>query len=145
MKRLSFLLVLGFVSGFGQFSWGDMYLQGSNGDHAMSATHDRYYSGTDKAFIGAAFDFSGVSTGPPWATMISPQYFITAYHLPANSQSTLTFHEGNDASSGAHTYSVDTGFGFPTTYGGQPSDVYLGRPTAAIPDADHIAFYPVLS
>jgi hypothetical protein len=145
MKGLSSLLLVGGVSALGQFAWGDMYLQGIAGDHALSTTHDRYYSGPDQAFIGASLDFSGVSSGPPWATMISPQYFITAYHLPANSQSTLTIHEGNDAGDGAHTYRVDTGFGFTTTYGGQPSDVYLGRLTVPIPATDHIIFYPVLS
>jgi hypothetical protein len=144
-KRLCSLLLVGVVNALGQFAWGGMYLQGAAGDHAMSAAHDRYYSGPDKAFIGASLDFSGVSSNPPWATMISPQYFITAYHLPANSQSTLTFHEGNDASSGAHTYDVDTGFGFVTTNNNQPSDVYLGRLTAPIPATDHIVFYPVLS
>jgi hypothetical protein len=138
-------LLAGVVFACGELAPGDMYLQGSDGDHAMSATHDRYYNGADKAFIGASLDFSGVSSGPPWATMISPQYFITAYHLPAADQSTLVFHEGNDASSGVHTYSVDTNFHFTTTFGGQPSDVYLGRLTAPMSAADQIAFYPVLS
>ena len=105
MKCLCSWLMAGSAFAWGQLAWGDMYLQGSDGDHALSASHDRYYSGADKAFIGAALDFSGVSSSPPWATMISPQYFITASHLPATSQSTLTFHEGDDANSGAHTHS----------------------------------------
>ena len=145
MNPICSLLLAGIVFVCDQLAWGEMYLQGSGGDHAMSATHDRYYSGTNNAFIGGSLDFSGVSSGPPWATMISAQYFITAYHSPANSQSTLIFHEGNDANSGAHAYSVDTNFHFTTSFGGQPSDVYLGRLTAPIPAADHIAFYPVLS
>jgi hypothetical protein len=107
--------------------------------------YSRFYTGDDKAFIGAGLDFSGVSAGGPWATMISPQYFITAYHWPANSRSTLTFYEGNTTASGGHTYDVDTSFHFDATYNGQPADVYVGRLTAPIPAADRIAFYPVLS
>jgi hypothetical protein len=145
MKRICSLLLAGIVFAGGQLALGDMYLEGIGGDHALSATHDRYYSGGDKAFIGASLDFSGVSSSTPWVTMVSPQYFITAYHASAGLQSTVTFYEGNDASSGAHTYSVDTGFHVTTTYSGQPSDVYMGRLIAPIPAADHIAFYPVLS
>jgi hypothetical protein len=127
-----------------QLAVGDMYLQGTGDDHAMRATYDRYDSGSDKNFIGASLNFSGVSSGPPWAAMSSSQYFITAYHLPANSQPTLTFHQGNDAGSGTHTYAVDTGLHLTTTYDGQPSDVHLGRLMAPIPAGDHIASYPVL-
>jgi hypothetical protein len=104
----------------------------------------RFYQGPDKAFIGQGLDFSGVSVGGPWATMISPQYFITAYHWPATSSSSLTFYEGNDPTTGSHTYSVDTGFHFSATYNGQPADVYMGRLSAPIPASDHIAYYPVL-
>jgi hypothetical protein len=117
-----------------------MYLEGVDSDHAMSSTHDRYYTGSDKDFIGAALDLSGISTGGPWATMISPQYFITAYHWRANSQPTLTFYEGDTTTSGGHTYAVDTSFHFTTTYNSQPSDVYVGRLNAPIPTSDHIAY-----
>jgi hypothetical protein len=144
-RRVGSLGLAGIALACAQFASGEMYLEGNDGDHALSSTHDRYYVGADKAFIGASLDLSGVSSGPPWATMVSPQYFITAYHLAANSQSTLTFHEGNDASSTAHTYDVDSSFHYTTVYDGQPSDVHMGRLVAPIPAADHIAFYPVLS
>jgi hypothetical protein len=121
----------------------DMYIEGN--DPPNPQRYSRYYSGDDKAFIGEGFDFSGVSDGGPWATMISPQYFITAYHWPATSLSTLTFYEGNTRTSGGHTYSVDTSFHYSAIYNGQPSDVYLGRLTSPIPASDHIAYYPVLS
>jgi hypothetical protein len=121
----------------------DMFITGNVTPNPQR--YSRFYAGSDKAFIGAGLDFSGVSTGGPWATMISPQYFITAYHWPATSASTLTFYEGNTTTSGGHTYSVDTGFGFDATYNGQPADVYIGRLTAPIPAADHIAHYPVLT
>ncbi len=77
--------------------------------------------------------------------MVSPRYLITSYRWSATSQSTLTFHEGNDANRGAHTYSVDANFHFATTHGGQPSDMYSGRLTAPIPATDLIAFSPVFS
>jgi hypothetical protein len=120
-----------------------MFITGNPNERRYS----RFYSGADKAFIGDGLDFSGVSTNGPWATMISPQYFITAYHWPATSSpsGTLAFCEGNSMAGGTHTYHIDTSFGFSTTYEGQPSDVYVGRLTAPIPASDHIAYYPVLS
>ena len=121
----------------------DMYITGNVAPNPQR--YSRFYEGSDKAFIGEGLDFSGVSTAGPWATMISPQYFITAYHWPATSSPTLTFYEGNTTGSGMHTYSVDTGFHFSATYNGQPADVYMGRLAAPIPAADHIAYYPVLS
>lgn len=55
--------------------------------------HDPYYVGADKAFIGAAYNWSGVGrfpdpspTGLNWKTltMISDNYFITANHHQPN-------------------------------------------------------------
>ncbi|MGD9634696.1 MAG: dockerin type I domain-containing protein [Pirellulales bacterium] len=55
--------------------------------------HDPYYVGPDKAFIGAAFNWSGVGRipdpatgGTNWksVTMISDNYFITAFHNQPN-------------------------------------------------------------
>jgi hypothetical protein len=124
----------------------DMYLQGSGGDHSMSATNDRFYSGADKAFIGASFDLSGVglSSGGSWATMISSQYFISAYHDHPGAGQTVTFYEGNTTASGAHTYTVDSAY-ILTSYNGLPSDVYIGKLTTPIPASAHIAYYPVLN
>jgi len=121
----------------------DMYISGNVTPNPQR--YSRFYEGGDKAFIGNGLDFSGVSTSGPWATMISPQYFITAYHWPANSSSTLTFCEGNTTDSGEHTYSVDTSFQFSPLYNGQPADVHLGRLSTPIPAADHIAYYPLLN
>lgn len=145
VKRIACLLSIGLILSLAGTSFAEMYLQGVGGDHAMSATHDRFYSGPDKAFIGAALDFSGVSAWGPWATMISPQYFITAYHWSASYAPSLTFYEGNTTAAGGHTYTVDTSFHLTLYYNGQPADVQIGRLTAPIPAADHIAYYPVLS
>jgi hypothetical protein len=145
MKHFAFVVVGLVTLVCGHVALADMYLQGVGGDHSMAATNDRFYTGADKAFIGTGLDFSGVGGNSPWATMISPQYFITAYHYPSNGFSSLTFYEGNTTSSGAHTYAVDSSFHFATSYNGSPSDVYLGRLAAPIPAADHIAYYPVLT
>jgi hypothetical protein len=150
MKNLTFnkafhpcLIVAGCLLLVGQAAaLADMYITGNV--PADPQRYSRYYAGADKAFVGEGLDFSGVSTGGPWATMISPQYFITAYHWPATGSATLTFHEGNDWNSGAHTYNVDTGYHVTLLYDGQPADVFLGRLSAPIPAADHIASYPVV-
>jgi hypothetical protein len=121
-----------------------MYISGN--DPPNPERYYRYEPRTDPTlFVGYGLDFSGVSNGGPWATMISPQYFITARHAPATSSSTLTFHEGNDLSSGVHQYNVDQSFSFVPLYvNGQPADVCMGRLAAPIPATDHIAYYPVL-
>ena len=120
----------------------DMYITGNVSPNPQR--YSRFYTGSDKAFIGAGLDFSGVSAGGPWATMISPQYFITARHASADFSPTLTFYEGNSTATGGHTYNVDTSFYYNATYAGLPTDVCLGRLAAPIPAADHIAYYPVL-
>jgi hypothetical protein len=123
----------------------DEYITGNESPYpANPQRYDRFYSGLDKAFIGAGLDFSGVAGGGPWATMISSQYFITAYHWPANNSPSLTFYEGNSTSAGAHAYYVDRGFHYELDYNGHPADVYIGRLATAIPAGDHIASYPVL-
>jgi hypothetical protein len=120
----------------------DMYITGNVTPNPQR--YSRFYTGSDKAFIGAGLDFSGVSVNGPWATMISPQYFITARHASANFSPTLTFYEGNSTATGGHTYEVDTSFYYDATFAGLPTDVCLGRLAAPIPAADHIACYPVL-
>lgn len=104
---------------------------------------DRFYVGADKAFLGAAFDWSGVGQvgGGTWATMVSPTYFVSAAHSPPGGGNTLTFYEGNDTSKW-HTYTVAS-WSFQTSYAGLPSDLWLGRLTTPIPTADHITYYPV--
>ena len=120
-------------------------------------------SAPTSAFIGQGLDFSGVgsvngaSGGGPWATMISSQYFLTAYHFPATSYSTVTFFPGNTTAGGGDTFNVDTSFGQALYYnsstgavsltggaGFLPANVYIGRLTTPIPASDDIASYPVL-
>jgi len=115
--------------------------------------HDRFYTGGDKAFIGAAYDWSGVGkvttsaeggTESRWAVMISPSYFLTSAHFRPGAGDTLTFYEGNDPAGPSPAYTIAAG-GHITTYGNMNSDLWLGHLTSAVPEADHIAYYPVLS
>lgn len=124
----------------------DMFLQGIGGDHAMSSTHDRFYAGADRAFIGEPYDWSGVgrSSNGAWITMISPTHFVSANHYHPNAGDTITFYEGNTLTGRARAYTVDA-FGFDTTYAGQSSDLWLGRLTAPLNPKHRIAQYPVLA
>ena len=146
MKRFTFIVTVLFPLVFANIALADMYLEGVGGDHAMSATNDRFYTGADRAFIGANMDLSGVglSSGGSWATMISPQYFISAYHDHPGAGQTVTFYEGDTTSSGAHTFTVDSTY-ILTSYNGSPSDVYIGKLPTPIPASDNIAYYPVLN
>lgn len=145
MKRFSTVLALVVVGLLAGVALGDEYLQGIGDGYNMSPTNDRFYVGTDKAFIGAGMDLSGVglSSGGSWATMISPQYFISAYHDHPGAGQTVTFYAGNSYSSPSYTGTVDSSY-ILTSYNGSPSDVYIGKLTTPIPASSHIASYPVL-
>lgn len=128
----------------------DMFLQGVNGDHAMSATHDRFYTapagGAERAFIGEGYDWSGVgrSSNGAWITMISPSYFVSANHYHPGAGDTITFHENNNPAGATHAYTVAS-FGYDTNYAGQSSDLWLGKLTVPLSRKHHIAIYPVLA
>jgi len=59
--------------------WGNYSSTGYN-----PARHDPYQQ--DPAFVGAGFDLSGIGVvNGGWATMISDQYFLSAFHAePTN-------------------------------------------------------------
>lgn len=104
--------------------------------------HYRYYDGSDKEFIGEGYDWSGVgrSTCGRWATMISPQYFLSAKHSHPSAYyngeaNTVTFYEGNSFADPSHSYEVDD---WSYNWG----DIYLGR--LKQPIDENIAFYSVL-
>jgi hypothetical protein len=131
---------------------GDTFLQGlagpdglqNEGSQGASARNDRFYTGSDKAFIGEPYDWSGVglSNDGRWATMISPTYFLSANHYHPAAGSTVTFYTGNSFGSTSFTYTVDS-FYYQTTDLGNGSDLCLQRFTTPI-DAS-IAKYSVLS
>ena len=101
--------------------------------------------GADKDFLGQAFDWSGVGQAGngTWATMISPDYFVSAAHYHPSDGDTLTFYEGNDPSGPSHQFTVAS-WSYQTSYNGVASDLWLGKLTTPIPASDHIAYYPVL-
>jgi hypothetical protein len=106
---------------------------------------DRFYVGTDKNFLGQAFDWSGVgqASNGTWVTMISPDYFVSAAHYHPGADNTVTFYEGNDPNGPSHQFTVAS-WSFQTSFNGLPSDLWLGKLTTPIPADDHITYYPVL-
>ncbi|MGA0333335.1 MAG: hypothetical protein ACO3N7_05585 [Kiritimatiellia bacterium] len=77
-------------------------------DGYSSSTNDRFAK--DNAFIAAAFDLSGVAISQDgrWATLLSPNVFITANHYPPGVGQSITFYRTNDPSGPKITRSVST-------------------------------------
>jgi hypothetical protein len=155
MKTSSVLSPLAAILFLAGTALGDTFLQGLAGSNGLqnegyqgpSARNDRFYAGSDKAFIGQPYDWSGVglSSNGAWATMISPTYFVSAWHFRPAPGDTVTFYTGNSFSSTSYTCTVDT-FGYQTSASGlggsfSGSDLWLGRLTA--PVAARVAKYPV--
>ena len=127
MSRSSFLLGLALV-GLGVASCpADLILE-----NYAAQRNDRYYQGVDRAFIGDAYNFSGVGkTGNPlidnntsWATLISPHFAVSANHDPAGG--TVTFYPGNDPLATPITAVVSSQYAIPGTTAGE-SDLELIR------------------
>jgi hypothetical protein len=146
MKRISLLCLLLALAVEG-ICRGDLQVQTYQPNR-----QDRFYAGSDKDFVGQAFDWSGVgqvvTTDPTqrsWATMISDQYFLSAFHFFPSDNAQLIFYQGNDYSNPyvATVASMATIYHI-TSYNGVLSDLWLGKLTAPIPADAHIAYYPVL-
>jgi hypothetical protein len=78
------------------------------------AEYNRFYSGSDKNFIGQAYNFSGVgySSDGRWATLVSNNYFISAYHYYPGQYTpgaTVTFYATNNLAGSKYTYTVAGG------------------------------------
>jgi hypothetical protein len=73
--------------------------------------HDRFYSGSDKSFVGAAFNFSGVgiSSSGHWATLVADNGFLSAFHRHPAVGETVTFWATNDHTGPGFTYTVTGG------------------------------------
>lgn len=122
----------------GPMAWSAMTIQGY-----QSKLHDRFYVGGDRAFIGEAYNWTGVRGTDEWAVMISPSYFITSFHARTNTQA--TFYPDNTTSTPL-TYLVDGGYSrrlkiVGGLYDGLGSDLELRRFTT--PVAASIAKYPI--
>jgi hypothetical protein len=104
----------------------------------------RFYVGSDKDFLGQAFDWSGVgqTSSGHWATMISSDYFVSAAHYHPTAGETLTFYEGNDTST-SYTATVSTTY-YQISYNGVLTDLWLGKLTTSIPASANITSYPIL-
>ena len=116
-----------------------MYITGNGGTNDTDPQqYYRFYSGSDKAFVGQSYDWSGVGSNGSWATMISPTFFISATHDNPGAGSQVTFYPGNTTSS-PYVGTVGGGSQIAGT------DVYLGWLTQSIPSSAHITDYPVLA
>ena len=89
------LIVIPLLLAGASLTFADIYLQGVGDDHARSFKHDRFYDGADRAFVAEDLGLSGVGHGHGWATMISPQYFLSANHLHPRPGTQVTFWETN--------------------------------------------------
>ena len=105
------------------------------------ANHDRFYVGSDKAFIGDPYNWSGVATNgsASWATLVTSDYFLSSTHAHPAIGSTLTFYDGNNPSGPYETATVASGQEIDLQLGS--SDVWLGKLTA--PVSSNITVYPV--
>ncbi|RXK80051.1 hypothetical protein EST62_13190 [Chlorobaculum sp. 24CR] len=106
-----------------------------------AARHSRFYTGSDKNFIGALYDFSGVGysnygTGY-WATLVSDNYFISAAHYHPAIGQTVTFYATNDPGGASYTYTIAGGTKIEST------DLWVGWFNTAV-DAS-IERYPILT
>jgi hypothetical protein len=103
------------------------------------ATAPRYdrFGGGGGLFLGSGYDWSGIGKSPDnrWGTMISPSYFLTAYHWQPSTS--LTFYEGNTLTN-SHTYAIASLARVGST------DLCLGRLTTPLAAVDNITFYPIL-
>lgn len=103
-------------------------------DGFSSNQHDRFAN--NASFVGGTSDFSGVGrTSNFWATMISPQVFLSADHFHPAINSTVAFYATNDPSSTPVTRTVSTGMQLGAT------DIWVGLLDSSLPPS--IAHYPV--
>ncbi|MCY2927824.1 MAG: hypothetical protein NT031_20780, partial [Planctomycetota bacterium] len=97
---------------------GDMMIQGFD-----PALHERFYQpASESLFIGRQFDLSGIgqATSGQWATLISPDLFLTCQHDPTPVGGQVTFYTDNTR---AHPV-VRTVAGLTPIAGG---DIMVGR------------------
>ncbi len=134
MKWLWLCAIVGFLG-----IWTDVASAAMTLENYSPAKHDRFYTGSDKAFIGAAYDWSGVGLNGSgsWATMVSPSYFLTVNHAHPAINGTLNFYYTNDPDDGYETATVASG----TRIG--DTDIWVGKLTSEV--SSRVAKYPILS
>ncbi len=125
--------------------WGqcraDMEVQGYSAN-----VNDRFDNSS--SFLGEAYNFSGVgnSSGAAgtgvWATMISPQYFVSASHAYPGPGTQLTFYSTNNPAGSSYTGTVASGTPI-IDASGNYTDLWLGELTQPIPTSADISNYPI--
>ena len=101
-----------------------------------SATNDRFAN--DSAFIGAAYDWSGVgrTTSSRWGTLVSPNVFVSANHYHPAINSSFQFYPGNDPGEAPVVRTVASGQRIGT------SDLWLGVLDAPVPGSITVYDFP---
>ncbi len=97
------------------------------------AVHERFDS---SSFIGGGLDFSGVASSGPnglgaeaftrWGTLVSPSFFVSAFHFHPGVGASLRFYETNSLSGDSIMRTVTDGFRI------LDSDLWLGRLDQAV-------------
>lgn len=103
----------------------------------------RFYSGSDKSFLGQALDLTGIGVMQSgWATMISDHYFLSSYHIgPPKGDIPVDFFRTNsmDTSPGNYVQErIDPNFGVKIA----GTDLWLGRMVDAPPS--WVKRYPLI-
>jgi hypothetical protein len=103
------------------------------------AQDNRFYSGSDKNFLGKLYDFSGVgfSSSNAWATLVANNYFLSANHYHPATGNTVTFYATNSTSGPSYTYTVTGGMQIAGT------DLWLGWFGSSVNVNSSIARYPI--
>jgi hypothetical protein len=94
----------------------------------------RFYSGTDRSFLGNGSDWSGIGVMQSgWVTMISDHYFLTSYHIgPPKADIPVDFYRTNGMDTSASNFvqmHIDPTFGEKIA----GTDMWLGRMADAAP------------
>jgi hypothetical protein len=115
---------------------------------ADPAATDRFYSGADPHFAFSQYDLTGIgntqgaSGRGQWATMVSPTFFVSAFHDHPGMGSDLTFYSADGQ---AHTYAVAGGERITAAGVAQgQGDLYLGWLSAPIPKSAGISWYHIV-
>lgn len=116
---------------------------GSNGEmtvrHYMPSRHFRFYDGSDKHFVGSSYNFSGVGSASSgrWATLVTDNCFLSAFHLHPEVGDKVTFWSSDNHTGPSYSYTVAGGVRI------GKSDLWVGWFDKSVIVNPAIARYPV--